>query len=153
MKNVVLAFIFILAGCTSTTSHTTSTFSDTMEIIRAAAESAPKGVPGQYTLQIVATGRQGQYVFLNTEKDYRDQRAITVALHPKVISELSAKYGMPPQEYFVDKTIVVDGKAQRVKIAFLSEGKRTGKYYYQTHIRVMDISQLKVVGEHAIQLN
>ena len=149
MKNVVLAFIFLLAGCTSTTSHTTSAFSDTMEIIKAAADSAPKGVPGQYTLQIVATGSQGQYVYLNTEKDYRDQRAVTVALHPKVISQLSAKYGMPPQEYFLNKAIVVNGKAQRVKIAFLSDGKPTGKYYYQTHVRVMDISQLKVVDEHA----
>jgi hypothetical protein len=120
-----------------------------MEIIKAAADSAPKGVPGQYTLQIVATGSQGQYVYLNTEKDYRDQRAITVALHPKVIAQLSAKYRMPPQEYFVNKAIVVNGKAKRVKIAFISDGKPTGKYYYQIHIRVMDISQLKVVGEHA----
>lgn len=149
MKNVVLAFIFVLAGCASTTSHTTYTYSDTMEIIKAAAESAPKGVPGQYTLQIVATGSQGEYVYLNTEKDYRDQRAITVALHPKVIAQLSAKYGMPPQEFFIDKTIVVNGRAQRVEIAFLSEGKPTGKYYYQTHIRLMDISQLRVMGEHA----
>lgn len=149
MKNVVLAFIFLLAGCTSTTSHTTSSFSDTMEIIKAAADSAPKGVPGQYTLQIVATGSQGQYVYLNTEKDYRDQRAITVTLHPKVIAQLSARYGMPPQEYFINKAIVVNGIAQRVKIAFLSDGKPTGKYYYQTHVRVMDISQLKVMGEHA----
>lgn len=149
MKNVVLAFIFLLAGCTSTTSHTTSSFSDTMEIIKAAADSAPKGVPGQYTLQIVATGSQGQYVYLNTEKDYRDQRAVTVALHPKVIAQLTAKYGMPPQEYFLNKEIVVNGEAQRVEIAFLSDGKPTGKYYYQTHVRVMDLSQLKVVDEHA----
>lgn len=149
MKNVVLAFIFLLAGCTSTTSHTTSSFSDTMEIIKAAADSAPKGVPGQYTLQIVATGSQGQYVYLNTEKDYRDQRAVTVALHPKVIAQLTAKYGMPPQEYFLNKAIVVNGEAQRVEIAFLSDGKPTGKYYYQTHVRVMDISQLKVMDEHA----
>ena len=149
MKNVVLAFIFVLAGCTSTTSHTTSIVSDTMEIIKAAADSVPQGVPGQYMLQIVATGSQGQYVYLNTEKDYRDQRAITVALHPNIISQLSAKYGMPPQEYFVDKTIVVNGEAQRVEILLLSEGKPTGKYYYQTHIRLTDISQLKVVGGHA----
>lgn len=149
MKNVFLLFIFLVAGCTSTTSHTTSTFSEPMAIIKAAADSAPKGVPGQYTLKIVATGSQGKYVYLNTEKDYRDQRAITVALHPKVIEQLSAKHGVPPQEYFVNKAILVNGKAQRVKIAFLSDGKPSGKYYYQTHIRVLDISQLKVVDEHA----
>ena len=149
LKNVVLAFIFVLAGCTSTPSHTTSTLSDTMAIIKAAADAAPNGVAGQYTLRIVAAGSQGRYVYLNTEKDYRDQRALTVALHPRVISQLTAKYGMSPQEYFVDKTIVVNGKAQRLKVALLAWGKRTGKYYYQTHIPLMDISQLKVVDEHA----
>lgn len=148
MKSIVLVLIFLLAGCTATTSHTTPTFSDTMEIIKVAADSAPHGVPGQYTLQIVATGSQGQYVYLNTEKDYRDQRSVTVALHPNLITQLTAKYGVPPQEYFIGKAIMVSGKAQRVKIAFLSGGKPTDKYYYQTHIRLRDISQLTVVGDH-----
>lgn len=151
MKNVALVFILLLAGCASTTSTSSPVFSDPMQIIKAAADSAPKGVPGQYTLQIVATGSQGRYVYLNTEDDYRDQRAITVALHPKIIAQLSAKYGMSPQEYFVNKAIVVDGEAQRVKIVFISDGKPTNKYYYQTHIRLMDISQLEVVGENTQQ--
>lgn len=95
-KYVVLAFIFELAGCTSTPSHTTSTLSDTMMIIKVAADAASNGVAGQYPLRIVAAGSQGQYVYLNTEKDYREQRAITVALHPRVISQLTTKYEMSP---------------------------------------------------------
>lgn len=149
MKSAVIVFIFILAGCTSTPPQTASTFSNTMDIIKAAADSAPHGVPGEYTLKIVATGSQGKFVYLNTEKDYRDQRAVTVALHPSVISQLSAKYGMPPQDYFIDKKIVINGEAKRVKIAFISQGKVTNKYYYQTHIRLMDISQLMVLDENA----
>lgn len=147
MRTLVLVLIFVIAGCTSTASNDSPKLSDTMEIIKAAAASAPKGVDGEYTLQILATGIDGQFVYLNTEKDYRDQRALTVALHPRVISQLSDKYGVPPQDFFVDKTIVVKGKAQRIKIAFLSEGKPTSKYYYQTHIRVMESSQLKLVDE------
>ena len=148
MKSIVLVLIFLLAGCTATTSHTTPTCSDTMDIIKVAADSAPHCVPCQYTLQIVATGSQGQYVYLNTEKDYRDQRSVTVALHPKLIAQLTAKYGVPPQDYFIGKAIMVSGKAQRVKIAFLSDGKPTNKYYYQTHISLRDISQLTVMDEH-----
>ena len=75
--------------------------------------------------------------------------AITVALHPSVITQLSAKYGMPPQDYFIDKKIVINGEAKRVKIAFTYKGKPTNKYYYQTHTRLMDISQLKVLNEKA----
>ena len=149
MKSAVIAFIFILAGCTSTTSQTAPPYSNTMDIIKAAADSAPHGVLGEYTLKIVATGSQGKFVYLNTEKDYRDQRAVTVALHPSVISQLSAKYGMPPQDYFIDKIIVINGEAKRVEIAFISQGKVTNKYYYQTHISLMDISQLKVLNEKA----
>ena len=152
MKNILLLLVFVLAGCTSTTlPPTTATYplSDSMKIIEAAANAAPKGVVGEYTLRIVAAGSQGHFVYLNTEADYRDQRAVTVALPPPVIKQLTAYYKMPPQEFFIGKKIVVRGKAQRVKIAFLSEGKRTDKYYYQTHIRLMDIAQLTVVDEHA----
>lgn len=149
MKHIVFVFILVLIGCTSTTSPSTHTLSNTMDIIKAAADSAPNGAPGTYTLHIVAAGSQGKFVYLNTEEDYRDQRAVTVALPPSVISQLSAKYGMPPQNYFIGKKIVVNGEAQRVKIRLLSQGKPTSKYYYQTHIRVMDISQLTILDEQA----
>ncbi|WP_293764322.1 hypothetical protein [uncultured Paraglaciecola sp.] len=153
MKIVFFSLVLVLAGCSATQPislvDTTHSHSDTMEIIRSAAEFAPNGVKGEYILKVKAAGNQGPFVYLNTELDYRDQRSVTVAIHPKLIPLFVAKYGTTPQKYLVDKSISVTGQAKRIKIDFTSQGKPSGKYYYQTHIRVMDISQIKVVNEHA----
>lgn len=153
MKIVFLSLVLILAGCSATQpislANTTLSHSDTMEIIRSAAEYAPNGVKGEYILKVKAAGNQGPFVYLNTELDYRDQRSVTVAIHPKLIPLFVTKYGTTPQQYFVDKSISVKGQAKRIKIDFTSHGKPSGKYYYQTHIKVTDISQIKVVDEQA----
>jgi hypothetical protein len=151
MRVLVLALALGLAGCATVSSLPTANtttdiqYSNTMEIIQHAADAAPAAVPGEYTLKIKAVGSDGSVVFLNTEPDYRDQRCVSIALHPKVVAQLTAKYGMTPEQYFTDKSITVKGKAQRMKIVFRTDGKLTGKYYYQTHIFVRELSQLDVV--------
>jgi len=153
MKIVLIALILVLSGCSSaqlSKQHISKpVYSDTMEIIRSAAEAAPDDVEGEYILYIKAIGSQGPFVYLNTELDYRDQRAVSVAIHPSVLPQFEAKYGSQPQQFFLNKSISVTGQAKRIRISFNSQGKPTGKYYYQTHIRVMDISQIKVLSEHA----
>ena len=173
MKKFAFLMALFLFGCESTHTsdkqHTSSTvspsqlasstniqssqptieYSDTMEIIRSAAEAAPHKV-GEYILKIKAIGKQGPFIFLNTELDYRDQRAVTIALHPQVISLFEEKCGRSLKEYFVDKSVKVLGEAQRIKINFMSRsGKPSGKYYYQTHIMVSDIGQLEVLNRPA----
>ena len=174
MKNFAFLMSLFLFGCESThtsdNQHTSPSvspsplasspniqsfqseieYSDTMEIIRSAAEAAPRKVEGEYILKIKAIGKQGPFIFLNTELDYRDQRAVTIALHPQVISLFEEKYGRSLEEYFVDKSVKVLGEAQRIKINFMSRsGKPSGKYYYQTHIMVSDIGQLEVLNRPA----
>lgn len=152
MRVLLLALALGLAGCTSVSSVPTAKtsadiqYSNTMAIIQNAADAAPAAVPGKYTLKIKAVGADGSVVFLNTEQDYRDQRCVSVALHPMVVAQLTEKYGMSPQQYFADKSITVKGKAQRMKIVFRTDGKLTGKYYYQTHIFVRDMAQLDVIA-------
>ena len=147
MKLLFLTFVLVISGCSTTSLQSPISYSDSIEVIRTAAESAPNGVEGLYTLKIKAVGSQGPYFYLNTELDYRDQRAVTVALHPSTIEQFTAKYGTSPQDYFVDKSIRVEGQAKRVRINFISQGKKTEKYYYQTHIRVTDVSQIEVINE------
>ncbi len=155
MKIVLLSIVLVLAGCAAkqpvSSLKTDIVHSDTMEIIRSAAESAPSGVQGEFILEIKAAGNQGPFIYLNSELDYRDQRAVTIAIHPRVTPLFIQRYSVPPQEYFVWKTVAVAGEAKRIRINFISQGKPTGKYYYQTHIRVTDISQIKVVGEYTLQ--
>lgn len=100
MKTVLISLVLFLVGCSSTNitanSNRALAYSDTMEMIRMAAESAPKGVEGEYTLKIEASGRQRGVLYLNTELDYRDQRNITVSIKPEVAVQLSQQYGQDP---------------------------------------------------------
>jgi hypothetical protein len=116
-----------------------------MNLIALSEEKAPEGIKGTFQLPIKASGNRRDVVYLNTEKDYRDRRNITVAIHPKLIEEFTKKYGESPDSYFIDKTIEVTGEVKRMKIFFYSKGKITKKYYFQTHVRVASLSQIRVL--------
>ncbi|MFS1703977.1 hypothetical protein [Aestuariibacter sp. GS-14] len=143
---VLVSLAVLLTACSATQVMLPKGTSDTNQII-SRAEATPKGVQGEYVLQIKAAASQGQFVYLNTELDYRDQRAVSVSIHPELVAQLTEKYGMSPEAFFLNKTIAVTGKAKRVKIGFSSEGEESGKYFYQTRIRVMDMSQIKVIDD------
>ncbi len=117
-----------------------------MNLIASTEESAPEGVSGTFNFLIKASGVRRGEVFLNTELDYRDRRAITIAIASNVVNEFTKKYGSAPEAYFVDKKIEVTGEAKRVKIYFISKGRMTNKYYFQTHINVSSIEQVKVLS-------
>jgi hypothetical protein len=42
--------------------------------------------------------------------------------------------------------IELAGEARQMKVCFFSNGKKTDKYYFQTHIRVKSINQIKVLS-------
>jgi len=117
-----------------------------MNLIALTEEKAPNGVQGTFKFLIKASGIRRDRVYLNTELDYRDRRAITISVAPNIVTEFTSKYGSTPDNYFVDKTIEVTGEAKRVKIYFISKGRMTSKYYFQTHIDVSSVEQIKVVG-------
>lgn len=147
MKYFLLLSILVLSACTATSEVTSKSAStDVMRLIEKTAENAPKGVIGTFQLSIKASGIERKVVYLNTELDYRDRRNITIALHPKTIDAFTKKYGSSPEVYFINKNIEVTGEAKQMKIWFASNGKRSQKYYFQTHIRVYSINQIKVLS-------
>ena len=147
MKYFLLLAILVLSACTTTPEIASKSAStDVMRLIEQAAENAQKGVKGTFQFSIKASGIERKVVYLNTELDYRDRRSITVALHPKTIAALTKKYGSSPESFFINKNIEVIGEAKQIKVWFVSNGKRTKKYYYQTHIRVQSIDQIKVLS-------
>ena len=143
-------FIFLLAlaliACSPTPikDSTIKTISPAQAIM-AAAEIAPQGISGVFEMRILGTGRQGSFIYLNSETDYRDQRCLTLAISPIVVRDFVHKYGEEPDIYFKNKTVQVSGEARRVKVWFNSNGKRTEKYYYQTHVLVTNESQIEVL--------
>ena len=146
MKYLLLLSILVLSACTTTSEVTSNVdLTNAMRLIEKTEINASNGVKGSFQFQIKASGIQHNNIYLNTELDYRDRRSITISLHPKTILEFTKKYGSSPDSYFINKTIEVSGKAKRMRIDFYSNGKKTKKYYFQTHIRVTSVDQIKVL--------
>lgn len=142
MKYLMVFFALMLSACNSTSSN----IADTMNLIALSEENAPKGVEGQFNFLIKASGKRRGTVFLNTQLDYRDRRALSIVLSPNVVSDLTNKYSSAPENFFINKNISVSGEAKREQIYFYSKGKMTSKYYYQTHINVTSIEQISIVN-------
>lgn len=147
MKYLLLILVLILSGCSSTsTVFSNSETASIMNLIALTEEQAPNGVEGTFQLPIKASGSRRGIVYLNTEKDYRDRRNITVVIPPNLIKSISNKYGESPETFFINKTIEITGEAKQVKIFFISRGKITDKYYFQTHIKLESLTQIRVLN-------
>lgn len=110
-----------------------------------AADAAPRRVPGRFLFLVKASDRSGERVYLNSEKDYRDQRSLNIIIMPNAARDLTARHGQAPDRFFVGKQILVTGEAERAKIWFASaNGIVSDKYYYQTHIVVRGADQIQL---------
>lgn len=109
------------------------------------ASAAPhSGVQGPFKMTVQASGEQNGIIYLNSEQDYRDQRNVSLEIPQQVAKELAAQLGGDPREKLLGKRLRVAGVAKRVKIYFMHDDKPTDKYYYQTHIHVVDAKQIQV---------
>jgi len=145
MKYLLIITTLLLTACASKNSlNQTSNTSDIMQIIELAEEKAPEGVEGPFTMDILSTGRHGD-IFLNSQLDYRDRRNLTVTINEETAKRLSEVYGSPPEVYFLNKKVKIDGSAYRAKIWFYVNDKPTEEYSFQTRIYVTSPDQIKVI--------
>jgi len=119
---------------------------DIIQLIEKAKRRFPEGVIGTFQIPIKASGSVRGITYLNSDVDYRDPKNITVEIAPSVRELFRKTYGSLPVSYFIDKTIKVRGKVERIKISVYEDGKRSRKYYYQTHIKVTSLDQIKVLS-------
>ena len=136
--------IALAAGCAAAPQAETTSWIDPGQAVLRAAAAPLLGVTGVFALTIKATGRTDR-VHLNSERDYRDPRNLSVAVMPGAAAELEGLLKSPPEVSLRGKRILVAGTARRVRINFIVDGKPSGKYYYQTHVRVTDASQIQVL--------
>lgn len=115
------------------------------DAIQMAASNPERGVVGVFELTVRGVGRDDALTLLNSEVDYRDQRCLTVAMGADAAADLGAALGAPVDVALVGRTIAVTGTARRVRIDFYGMGNPTGKYYYQTQIRVTHAAQIQVM--------
>lgn len=140
---VVLAVV-LAAGCAGAPIASTGPWIDPGQAVLRAAGAPRLGVTGVFALTVKATGRTDK-VHLNSEADYRDPRNLSIAVMPEAAAELQAAMGAPPEIALRGKRILVAGTARRTRIDFVVDDRPTGKYYYQTHVRVTEASQIQVL--------
>lgn len=117
------------------------------DAIRLAAEidnSMPSVSRGTYSFVVKATGVLNKKLYLNSEVEYKDQRNLSVNIATKPFWLLSQKYNAKPKDFFIGKTILVEGEAKRVKIYVGRPPKRSNNFYYQTHIKVTSVDQISI---------
>ncbi len=145
LKGLLLALpLFLLAACaTRPGSVDAGQWIAPGDAVQLAAAAPQRGVTGVFAMTVRGTGTTRR-THLNSEEDYRDQRNLSVTVWPAAAAQLTGEFGAPPHVALLGKQILVAGTARRVRIDFISEGQRTGKYYYQTHVDVTDASQIQV---------
>lgn len=102
-------------------------------------------VQGLFEMNVQASGRDRDRLFLNSETDYRDARNLSIVFTPEMESAFKRKHGSAPEEFLKGKDIVVLGIASQVKVHFINHGLPTDKYYYQTHVMVTKPDYIRVL--------
>jgi hypothetical protein len=145
----MVAFVLLLASCQSGPLAPNLSAAPGMTAVQAvltAADSAPRGVPGNFALVVRRAAMVGPRLFLNSEADYRDQRNLSVAIQPHALPGLRQRLGKNLRAALVGRDIRVRGVARRVRIGIFENGKPTQLYYYQTHVSVDSADQISVIG-------
>lgn len=140
----LILIIASAAGCASVPPPSASTWIEPGQAVLQAAAAPRTGVTGVFAMTVKATGRTDR-IHLNSEADYRDPRNLSIAVTPRAAAQLEARLHAPADEALQGRRILVSGTARRTRIDFLVDGKRSGKYYYQTHVQVTDASQIQVL--------
>ncbi|WP_431635713.1 hypothetical protein ACQVBX_17395 [Dyella sp. KULCS107] len=142
----LLAALFAALGGCATDPRITpdARWIDPSQAVQLAAAAAPRGVSGVFALTVQATARPGP-LYLNSERDYRDQRDLTVVVLPAAAKALAERLHGEPERALRGRRILVAGWARRVRIDFLADGRPSGKYYYQTHVLVTDATQIQLL--------
>lgn len=147
MKNLVILLALVLSACSSTPEIASkSEATNIIQLIEKAKRRFPEKVRGTFQIPIKATASLHGGVYLNSNLDYREPTNITLTLAPSTIEAFSNTYHSSPEVYFKNKTVEVTGQVERIRIYKYEEGKRTKKYYFQTHIKVTSIDQIRVLG-------
>lgn len=148
-RGVMIGAALVLAACQQQAPvHSAQTGPNVIApatAVLAAADMAPRGYPGRFGFTVIEGATVGELEFLNSQRDYRDPRNLSVKIGGAALRALEKRHGTPLHQALKGKAIEVDGVAMRTRIAFYANGRMTDKYYFQTHVAVTDPAQLEVL--------
>ena len=147
--HIPLAMLVMVAGC-KTIERTPPPPAD-IDPVRAVlgAAASQEGVTGVFRMEVRSATRQGDWLYLYSEADYRDQRCLTIAIPSPIARDIEKLLLGDPATLLKGRTVRVMGTAKRTTIWFFANGVRTESYYYQTHVIVRELEQLEIVADAA----
>jgi hypothetical protein len=138
----ILTLTLAVAACSSAPIQSAGVL-EAADAVKAVEEAPSEGVRGQFVLTVKAIGSTDARTFFNSELDYRDQTNLTVAMSKQMAQQVEKRLNVPLMD-IKNRRIIVSGVAKRVRVIILLEnGQATGKYYYQTHVKVDQATQLE----------
>lgn len=144
---LLLTFLLLTAGCAHRMGDRPAPASGYIgndQAVRAAQDDPASGISGTFALAVQAYGTENGHIYLNSERDYRHPLNITLDINAALRPQLEEHLGLE-LEQLRGRHLLVSGTARRVRIAFFdSAGRQSRKYYYQTHIAVSDVDQLRL---------
>jgi hypothetical protein len=149
MRVLIISGLLALSSCQLSSSRSPAAGAQVIApalAVMAAADAAPRGYPGTFGFTVMRADMVGPRLFLNSYPDYRDQRNLSVAIDFRILPALRDRYGKDLKAAFLNHEIRVVGIARRTRIDFTTDGRPTGKYYFQTHVAVTDPDQISIVG-------
>ena len=138
----------LLTGCASTPEPVAAEWTEPGQAVLLAAGAPRLGIKGQFVMTVKAIGSTRR-LHLNSERDYRDPRNLSISVEPAAAAQLAERLGPSPQRALLGHRILVTGTARRTRIDFTVDGRPSGKYYYQTHVGVTDASQIQLLSGDA----
>lgn len=142
MRFLIAIIVAILVCSCSTVPTNRKGWIEPVDAIRAASGDPVYGVRGEFVFTVRAMGSDKQRSFLNSQRDYRDQRNLTIVMPTTMVPALEHRLGITLKE-LEGRRLVVLGVARRVRINFFCNFRRSGKYYYQTQVRVDSPTQIR----------
>lgn len=141
---IAVALIFVFAGGLAARADRTAMTADEA-IQRSIAQPTAPIEPSWVIMDVCAAGADGPRGFLNSRRDYRDRGSLNVELPVSVRRDLAERLGGDPIDVLRGQRIAVYGQARQVRINLLREGRRTGRYYFQTQLRLNAADLLEII--------
>ncbi|MGZ5199134.1 MAG: hypothetical protein ACXWC4_05125 [Telluria sp.] len=140
MKKLALAAIavvLLLSGCATPEASTEPTNRSVLLV---------PGTRPDLAFKVETMGTAAGTLYLNSIRDYRDARCITVAIKPSVVRQLQARYGENLETAFSGHRVYVHGaKVDLIAIEYQAPPLIVKPIAYRTQITIARAEQIDLI--------
>jgi hypothetical protein len=140
----ILLTAVILTACSSTPKYPHYSVSDAAKT----SITSQSGLRSTLNFKVEGVGhlKGNKEWYLNALHNYKLPSNVTVVIKEELTPQLSEKFNIKSLNELKSKEVEVYGLVKREKIYLYKKGRSTGKFYYQNHIQLTDIEQIKLLN-------